>query len=578
MVEKLNRLVNAKRPRGMWWRFLWLSLPMIVVMMLSSYFLVQSQRQAHLESVRMETAHHIESQVKNVRVEIKQATMHVRFLAQHSEVSRVLQGDDGHALNELNHDFHAFSKYMGVYDQVRLLNRHGREVVRANLKLNASDAFIVAAADLQDKNEYAYFQQTMDMPDGAVFISKFTLNIEHGQIEKPIKPVLRFAAPVFAADGEKLGIVVLNFLGQVLIDRYLDATDVRGENMLLNANSFFFHAADANSLWGSVLEGREDKNLTSRFPDVWNMIVDQRDGQVLTEQGLFTFATISPYALIGETEPQSAGAGDWVVVSYVSNNALYDGVGSVSMLFIASNLLLLTLWLALAWLWARSEVQREQLLTEKRELLRLQLGAQEEERRKLARSLHDDMGQSLTSIQAYAAAIAKDLHDEKTQAGMQHIRDITAHIQRAVRNQLHALRPASLERLGLPAALEGMLKTFAQRENMVANFAYKSDSFASVVLSDEQNIHLFRIVQEALTNVAKYSQASQLNVDLSVCDDTLHLSIRDNGCGMDVVRESGLGLLGMRERTELLHGTLHIESALGAGVLIDVHIPLGQLR
>jgi len=211
-------------------------------------------------------------------------------------------------------------------------------------------------------------------------------------------------------------------------------------------------------------------------------------------------------------------------------------------------------------------------------LLRLQLGAQEEERHKLARSLHDDMGQSLTSIQAYAAAIAKDLCDEKAQAGMQHIRDITRHIQYAVRNQLLALRPASLERLGLPATLDDMLKTFAQREDMIVDFAHADDLFASVVLSDEQNIHLFRIVQEALTNVAKYSQASRVNVGLSLCDGVLHLSIHDNGCGMDAVQESGLGLLGMRERTELLHGTIQIESALGAGVLIDVHIPLGQMR
>ncbi|MDQ6970216.1 MAG: sensor histidine kinase [Mariprofundus sp.] len=591
MVKKRNHLVDVKRPRSMWWRFLWLSLPMIVVMLLSSYLLLQSQWDAYLESVRMETAHHVESQAKNVRVEIKQAAMHVRFLAQHSEVRSVLQGDDAHALDELSHDFHAFSKYMGVYDQVRLLNRHGREVVRANLReskrresqmrasqMSSSDTFMTAAADLQDKSKHAYFWQTMGLPDGAVFISKFTLNIEHGQIEKPLKPVLRFAAPVFAADGEQLGIVVLNFLGKVLIDRYLDATDVRGENMLLNANSFFFHAADASSTWGSVLEEREDQNLASRFPEAWNMMVDQRDGQVLTEQGLFTFATVSPYALIGETEPRAAGAGDWIVVSYVSNDALHDGVDNVSTLFVASSVLVLALWLVLAWLWARSEMQREQLLIEKRELLRLQLGAQEEERHKLARSLHDDMGQSLTSIQAYAAAIAKDLCDEKAQAGMQHIRDITRHIQHAVRNQLLALRPASLERLGLPATLDDMLKTFAQREDMIVDFAHADDLFASVVLSDEQNIHLFRIVQEALTNVAKHSQASRVNVGLSLCDATLHLSIHDNGCGMDAVQESGLGLLGMRERTELLHGTIQIESALGAGVLIDVHIPLGQMR
>jgi len=553
----------------MWQRFLLLSLPMLGLIALSSYFLIQSEREMQLASVRMETAHHIESQAKNVRVELKQAVLHVKFLAKHSEVNSVLRGNRAHALDELNQDFHAFAQFMGVYDQVRLLDSHGHEVVRANFRDDKT--LITAAGDLQNKGEHAYFRQAMLMPDQAVFISRFSLNIEHGHVEKPLKPVLRFAAPVVAANGEKLGVVVLNFLGKVLIDRYLDATDVRGENMLLNANSFFFHAEDASSTWGSVLEGRENQNLASRFPAAWAAIVEQHDGQVLTEQGLFTFATISPYALIGQEKPQDAGAGDWIVVSYVSCDELYEGAGSISGLFMASGAGLFVLWLLLAWLWIRSEMQREQLLAEKRELLRLQMHAQEEERHKLARSLHDDMGQSLTSIQAYAAAIGKSRLDEQAQDGIQHIRDITHHIQYAVRNQLRDLRPASLDRLGLCATLEDMLEKFAQRESVACDFVCEQQSLA---LSDEQNIHLFRVVQEALTNVAKHAQAKRVSLHLHVCDDTLFMSICDDGCGMGGVRENGLGLLGMRERAELLHGTTAIESAPGQGVRIDVQIPM----
>ncbi len=564
---------NAKNIRRTWWRFLLLSSPVVGLMVLGNYFLLQSERQAKLATVRMETAHHIESQAKNVRMEIKQAVLHVKFLANHSEVKSVLRGDDERALKELNHDFNVFSRQMGVYDQVRLLDRHGREIVRANF--SNAQTLMTAAADLQDKRQHAYFWKTMTMPDQSVFISKFTLNVEHGHIEYPLKAVIRFAAPIIGADGEKLGVVVLNFLGKVLIDRYLDATDVRGENMLLDANGFFFHAADENSLWGSVLEEREGHNLASRFPHTWDIIVDQRNGQVLTEQGLFTFATVSPYALIGQSEPQDSGAGDWIVVSYVSCDALHEGGGSISRLFMGSSLFLLLLWLVLVWLWARSEIQREQLLAEKQHLLRLQMGAQETERHELARSLHDDMGQSLTSIQTYAAVIAKSELDEKAHDGVQQIRQITRHIQHSVHNQLQGLRPASLDRLGLCASLEGMLEQFSQRESVIGDFVCLQPS---VALSDEQNIHLYRIVQEALTNVAKYSQAKHVYVNLYVKGDDLYLSICDDGCGMDmgkgVTKETGLGLLGMRERTELLHGSIRIESAQAKGVSIYVTIPL----
>jgi len=552
-----------------WQRFLLLSLPMLGLIALSGYFAIQSERETQLASVRMETAHHVESQAKNVRVELKQAVLHVKFLAKHSDVNSVLKGDRAHALDELNQDFHAFAQFMGVYDQVRLLDRHGHEVVRANFR--DGKTIMTTAENLQNKSAHVYFKQAMLMPDQAVFISRFSLNIEHGRIEKPLKPVLRFAAPVVAENGEKLGVMVLNFLGKVLIDRYLDATDVRGENMLLNADSFFFHAEDTSSTWGSVLEGRKNKNLASRFPIAWAAIVKQHDGQVLTGEGLFTFATISPYDVIGQEKPHDAGAGDWIVVSYVACDELYEGAGSISGLFMVSGAVLFLLWLLLAWLWIRSEMQREQLLAEKRELLRLQMYAQEEERHKLARLLHDDMGQSLTSLQAYAAAVGKSQLDEQAHDGIQHIREITHHIQDAVRNQLRDLRPASLDRLGLCATLEDMLEKFAQREGVACDFVCEQQLLA---LSDEQNIHLFRIVQEALTNVSKYAQASHISLHSHICDDTLFMTICDDGCGMGEGREDGLGLLGMRERAELLHGTIAIESAPGQGVRIDVQIPL----
>jgi len=569
-MKHIQAYFNARgNTAHVWQRFLLLSLPMIGLITLSSYFAIQSERETQLASVRMETAHHIESQAKNVRVELKQAVLHVKFLAKHSEVNSVLKGDRAHALDELNQDFHAFAQFMGVYDQVRLLDRHGYEVVRANFR--DGKTLITAAGDLQNKSEHAYFKQTMLMPDQTVFISRFSLNIEHGHIEKPLKPVLRFAAPVVAENGEKLGVVVLNFLGKVLIDRYLDATDVRGENMLLNADSFFFHTEDASSTWGSVLKERESQNLASRFPAAWAAIVKQHDGQVVTGEGLFTFATISPYAVIGQEKPHDVGAGDWIVVSYVACDELYEGTGGISVWFMVSGALLFVLWLVLAWLWIRSEMQREQLLAEKRELLRLQMHAQEEERHKLARSLHDDMGQSLTSLQAYAAAVGKSQLDEQAHDGIQHIREITHHIQDAVRNQLRDLRPASLDRLGLCATLEDMLEKFSQRESVVCDFVCKQQLRA---LSDEQKIHLFRVAQEALTNVAKHAQAKRISLHLHISDDTLFMMICDDGCGMEGVRGNGLGLLGMRERVELLHGTIAIESEPGQGVRIDVQIPM----
>ncbi|MDQ6999222.1 MAG: histidine kinase, partial [Mariprofundus sp.] len=477
MNKASDPVAHVKKIRSMWGRFLLLTLPVLGIIMLSGYFLFQSEQQAHMDTTRLETAHHIESQADNIREEIMQAVLHVKFLAKHSEVVDVLEGADGHTQGELSQDFYLFAKYMGVYDQVRLLDSHGFEVVRANFKNGQST--LTAKESLQDKSAYAYFRQTIDMPSDFVFISKFTLNVEQGRIEQPYKPVIRYASPVINEEGANVGVVVLNFLGDVLIKRYLDATDVSGENMLLNANGYFIHAADERLTWGELIEQRKHSNLEALFPGVWKSIVEQRNGQILGEHGLFTFATISPYALINQEVPKQGGADDWIIVSYVSCDELNARTGKVSLAFITLSLFLLCAWIVLAWLWVNSEEKREKvyhklqtLHESKRYLLRSQMSIQEEERRALARSLHDDMGQSLTSIQAYAAGIGKAVIDgdcERVKVDIHHIRGITTHIQQSVRTHLHDLRPASLDSLGLGAAIEDMLDEFSRRESIACD-------------------------------------------------------------------------------------------------------------
>ncbi|MDQ6997127.1 MAG: ATP-binding protein, partial [Mariprofundus sp.] len=162
---------------------------------------------------------------------------------------------------------------------------------------------------------------------------------------------------------------------------------------------------------------------------------------------------------------------------------------------------------------------------------------------------------------------------------------ITTHIQQSVRTHLHDLRPASLDSLGLGAAIEDMLDEFSRRESIACDYVC---AHTLPDLSEDQNIHLFRIVQEALTNIAKYAQASHVSVFLHMSEveangsdgkiSSLHLQISDDGCGMAVIEETGLGLLGMRERTDLLHGQINIHSESGQGVRIDVSIPVQEER
>jgi PAS domain S-box-containing protein len=200
---------------------------------------------------------------------------------------------------------------------------------------------------------------------------------------------------------------------------------------------------------------------------------------------------------------------------------------------------------------------------------------QETERRHIARELHDEAGQSLTSLLVDLRLLERAAGDPneviaRVAALKSHAGDILENLHRLA---IH-LRPASLDHLGLVAALRQYIKTFGQQYNLTMQFEVVGLNDERLPPSVETN--LYRIVQEALTNVVRHSQATRVDVLLERRGDRLMTIIEDNGIGFNpqtVGQNSRLGLLGMRERADMLEGTLVIESAAGAGTTIYVEVP-----
>lgn len=195
---------------------------------------------------------------------------------------------------------------------------------------------------------------------------------------------------------------------------------------------------------------------------------------------------------------------------------------------------------------------------------------QEEERRHLARELHDEMGQSISAIKAMAFSIAERTRelDGMSAEGAGRIGVICNQVSGHVRRLMGRLRPALLDELGLVPALQAMIDEWNNTH---------SDTFCSfrvngsfVALDPARQIGLYRIVQEALTNVAKHATAERVDVQLWR-DAGYHLSIRDNGQGYDMTQvRPGMGLTGIRERCEALHGHCMLASTPGDGTRIMV--------
>ena len=198
----------------------------------------------------------------------------------------------------------------------------------------------------------------------------------------------------------------------------------------------------------------------------------------------------------------------------------------------------------------------------------------EEERRRISRSVHDELGQALIALKFELAILKKDPSiSEAGLAGVESINKRISAIMLDVRRIAADLRPSILDDLGLCEALKWRAKEFTEHTG-IACLLDLCDPLPS--LSFDQSTALFRITLEALTNIFRHSGATQVNISASIDKENLVFKIADNGCGISsgqITSENSLGLMGMKERAELCGGTLIIEGNQINGTVIIIHVP-----
>jgi len=228
----------------------------------------------------------------------------------------------------------------------------------------------------------------------------------------------------------------------------------------------------------------------------------------------------------------------------------------------------------------RVERQRLRDVETARDLQRLSsqlLTAQEEERRSIARELHDEVGQVLTAIKVELAVAQRAIESTGGDAAaLQDARTITDGALHAVRDLSRLLHPAMLDDLGLAATVDWYLKGFGKRHGVRIELLQDR---IDERLTAETEAGVYRIVQEALTNVAKHAQATTCRVFLQRLTHTLLVTIEDDGIGFNPQKAAepgatrGIGLVGIRERVTQLRGELRLESAPGKGTRLTVEVP-----
>ncbi|MFZ2651415.1 MAG: PAS domain-containing sensor histidine kinase [Burkholderiaceae bacterium] len=205
--------------------------------------------------------------------------------------------------------------------------------------------------------------------------------------------------------------------------------------------------------------------------------------------------------------------------------------------------------------------------------------AQENERKRIALELHDDLQQTLAAISINVAALGDRAHAGTALAPiLAELNDLAASAIESTRRIVSALRPQILEDLGLVAALEVLARQFGQRNAINCEFEAQGDAGPQLLAAPALATSLYRVAQEALNNVAKHAHASQVRILLaSAADGRVVLSISDNGIGMsasDRHKPDSFGLAGMHERVHALGGELRVDSSPGSGTVVEVHVAL----
>ncbi len=215
-------------------------------------------------------------------------------------------------------------------------------------------------------------------------------------------------------------------------------------------------------------------------------------------------------------------------------------------------------------------LEREQ--SDNRRLTRELMALQEKERSYLARELHDDLGQYLTGIhaQAYLLSKASDRADIVAKTAPLIVRDCEQ-IQQGFRRLIRSLHPVILEPLGLEESLRSLAEQWQRSSGIECQLLLRT---LPELPDEESATHLYRLLQEALNNVARHAQATRVCISLLRCGDHLSLRVQDNGQGLPAELRPGVGLRSMQERARYMNASLELTSAVGQGLLLKLDLPL----
>ncbi|GAA3575301.1 sensor histidine kinase [Snuella lapsa] len=304
--------------------------PTIIVIIIACVAIILNQEKLEIEVYQHTEKTIVDAKLKSINDQLSHVLSDLSTLKSNSLIKNIWDNNNSDYIETLSKDFADFVHYQKKYDQVRLLDLNGMEIIRINF--NNGKTTIVPDDKLQNKKNRYYFQEAITLNKDEFFASPFDLNVENDSIEKPIKPVIRFATPVFDNNGKKQGILIFNYLGKNildLVDLYSNPK-FSSQPMLLNTEAYWIKSPFPEKDWAFIFKDRNHLKFSYNYPDAWNNIINQDSIQLINKNGLFTSQTIYPLmpnntlniGNVGQFQKSHKNY-SWKIVSFIPYQELY---------------------------------------------------------------------------------------------------------------------------------------------------------------------------------------------------------------------------------------------------------------
>lgn len=417
------------------------------------------------------------------------------------------------------------------YDQIRLLNVEGKEVLRIDIEndkvINTPDSL------LQDKSDRAYFQDLLNLEKQQIYIGPIDLNVEFGEIEKPIKPVVRVAKKVISNNDSLLGFIITNYLNMLDHSKFLSSEYSIGEVMILNDEGYWLYGSEAYPTFGHLLGNKETDRFQSFFTDEWKTIQSSSEGVFETDNGLFTY---QKYMGLDNSDQQSE---KMFIVSHVAPNLVAELSGEnvegliLTLVLICLGLLILTYILAKS----RYETITHRIKLENANE-KLTLAFKELE--SFSYSISHDLRAPLRAINGYAEILEEDYAEKIDDSGKRVLNIIRSNAIRMGRLIDDLLQFSRLNRKAIEQTQIDMSKlTNEILEEMEAGGEMGNCEIEHLALPMARGDRTLikQVLINLISNAIKYSSHAEnpkVTIGWKQHEERVVYFVKDNGVGFDM--------------------------------------------